>query len=162
MRKYLLLAALPLGLLTGCESMPNPYPNGPGFYRTAIDATHARITYVVPPKMTREKAEDTLLLRAAEDTLEKGHTWFRITGRTRDVDRSQPRSSLSIGTGTTSFGRRSSVGVGVGTTIDLSGGPREVLGVEIVMGDGVRPGDPDVYDAADVARTIRARLGVQP
>jgi len=160
MRKHLLLAVVPLGLLAACESTPNPYPNGPGFYGTTIDSTHARITYVVPPKMTREKAEDTLLLRAAEDTLEKGHSWFRITNRTRDFDGSQPRSSLSIGTGTTSFGRRSSVGVGVGTTIDLSGGPREVLGLEVMMGDGAWPGDPDVYGAADVARTIRARLGV--
>ena len=158
MRKRILLAALPLVLLAACETMPNPYPNGPGFYETAIDASHARITYVVPPNMSRARAEDTLLLRAADDTLEKGHTWFRIVDRSRDVDRSPPRSSLSLGTGSTSFGRRSSVGIGVGTTIDLSGGPRDVLSMEIVMGDGARPGDPDIYDAADVSRTIRARL----
>ena len=47
--------------------------------------------------------------------------------------------------------------MGVGTTIDLSGGPRTVLTMEIQMGSGPRPNDPAAYDAEDVARTIRER-----
>lgn len=157
MKKQMLLGVLGAGLLAACETTPNPYPNGPGFYETQIETNRVHITYVVPPRSNRETAEDALLMRAADDTLEKGHSWFRVISRSRDTDRSQPSSSLSLGTGSTSFGRRSAVGFGFGTTVPLSGGPRSVLGMEIVMGDGARPNDVNAYDAKDVSKSLREK-----
>jgi hypothetical protein len=155
--KRILLIGLAAAALAACETTPNPYPNGPGFYETQVESNRMRISYLVPKNVSRNQAEDSLLMRAADDTLEKGFTWFRVIERGRDVDTSQPRTSLSIGTGSTNFSRRSSFGVGVGTTIDLSGGPRTVLVMEIVMGSGQRPNDPAAYDAQDVAQSLRER-----
>ena len=157
MNKALVAVCLTALLLTACESAPNPYPNGPGFYETRIEANRYRITYRAAGRMPRERVENFALLRAADVTLGQGYDWFRIVGRQGEVDRRNgPR--LSLGTGGTSFGRHSAVGLGVGTSFDLSGPPAQTLTLEVVMGKGARPSDRDVYDAADVARTLRTQL----
>ncbi len=157
MRKLVVIAGLSALLLTACEAAPNPYPNGPGFYENDIEATRIHITYLVPNGASRTRADDDILLKAADDTLARGHSWFRVTSRSADIDQRNSGTTVSLGTGTTSFGRNSSVGLGLGTSFNLGGGPRQVLGLEILMGDGAKPSDPGAYDAADVARTIRAR-----
>jgi hypothetical protein len=63
---------------------------------------------------------------------------------------------MSVGGGSASFGRRSSVGVGLGTSFDLSGGPQLTRNLEIKLGRGVKP--DDAYDATDVIRTIGPRV----
>ena len=157
MKKHIVIAGLSTLLLAACETMPNPYPNGPGFYETPIETTRLQITYLVPSGVSQGKAQDDLLLRAADDTLGQHHSWFRVANRSAEVDRRGGGTTLSLGTGGASFGRRSSVGLGVGTSFNLSGGPRPVLGLEIIMGDGARPDDVNAYDAADVVRSIRGR-----
>ena len=83
--------------MAACETTPNPYPNGPGFYETQVESNRLRISYLVPKNVSRDRAEDSLLMRAADDTLEKGFSWFRVIERARDVDTSQPRTSSSNG-----------------------------------------------------------------
>ena len=157
MKKALVAIGLTTLMLTAGESAPNPYPNGPGFYETRIEANRYRITYRATGRMPRERVENFALLRAAEVTLGQGYEWFRVVGRQGEVDqRNGPR--LSLGTGSTSFGRSSAVGLGVGTSFDLSGPPAQTLTLEVVMGKGSQPADRDVYNAADVARTLRSQL----
>lgn len=157
MKKALVAIGLTALVLTACETAPNPYPNGPGFYETRIEANRYRITYRAAGRMPRDRVENFALLRAADVTLGQGYDWFRVVGRQGEVDRPKgPR--LSLGTGGTSFGRNSAVGLGVGTSFDLSGPPAQTLTLEVVMGKGARPSDRDVYDAADVARTLRTQL----
>jgi hypothetical protein len=61
---------------------------------------------------------------------------------------------MSLGLGGADFGRRSSVGVGLGTSFNLGGGPALSSTIEVMMGKGSRPPGLDVYDARAVLRTI--------
>lgn len=158
MIKQLVLAGVCLSILTACETTPNPYPNGPGFYETQIERDRVRITYVVPNGMPRPRAEDFLMLRAADDTLNQGFTWFRIVGRSDAIEPRGNQPRLSIGTGTTSFGGNTAIGLGLGTSVPIGPGPHPLLNMEIIMGSGDPPDDPGAYDASDVAQTIRSRL----
>ena len=158
MRSPLLAATLasPLLLVAACQTTPNPYPT-PGFYETRIEEDRYRLVYRAAPQIPRDQAEDSALLRAAEMTLQNGYEWFRITGRETSVI--QPRGPvISLGTGSSSFGGRSAVGVGVGTSFQLGGGPAPLLTLELQMGKGPRPDDRSAYDARDVADTIRRRI----
>lgn len=156
MNKAIVIAAIGALSVAACQT-PSPYPSQPGFYEAQIDSTHTQITYVTPQNMPRPQAEQFLMLRAADITLEQGHDWFRIISRGSDVRR-PTGPTISLGAGNTSFGRSSSVGVGVGTSFNLDGGPKPVLLMEIVMGDGPVADDRTTYDAAEVAQTIRAGL----
>ena len=158
MKKTILTVALIPLLLAACESAPNPYPNGPGFYETKIEQDRYRITYRANGRMTRDRVEDFTLLRAADLTLGQGYDWFRVVSKGGAVDHGGGGPTLSLGTGSTSFGRHSAVGVGVGTSFNLGGPPAQALTMEIQMGKGEVPNDREAYDAADVARTVRARL----
>jgi hypothetical protein len=98
---------------------------------------------------------DRALLRAAEATLQRGFDWFEITDRSTDVaPPTGPR--FTIGVGSSSFGRRSAVGVGGATSFGGEG--TLVSSLEIVPGRGARPPGPDANDARSVADTLRARL----
>ena len=140
-----------------CESTPNPYPNGPGFYDTRIEDDRYRIVYRAPGQLTRDQVEDQALLRAADVTLDNGYDWFRVAGRQASVD--QPSGPVvSLGTGSTNFGRHSAVGVGLGTSFRMGGRPAQTLMLEIQMGKGETPNDRAAYDAREVAQTLRTRL----
>lgn len=157
MKKIIVIAALMTLGLSACESAPSAYPNGPGFYETRIEQNRYRITYRAEGRMPRERAEDFTLLRAADLTLAQGYDWFRVVSRQGSADR-RSGPVLSLGTGNTSFGRRSAVGVGVGTSFQLGGPPAQTIIYEVMMGKGALPQDRDAYDAADVAASIRGRL----
>ena len=155
-KRVLLAGILPL-LLTACESAPNPYPNGPGFYESQIEDNRVRITYRTDGRTPRERAETIVLARAADLTLSKGYEWFQVVGRQAGVH--QPNGpTIGLGLGNTSFGRHSAVGVGLGTSFNLAGPAAQVLTMEVVMGRGAKPNDLQAYDAADVSRTLRPQL----
>lgn len=156
MRKALLLFGLTPLLLAACETTPNPYPN-PGFYETQIEQGRYRVVYRGTPQMPRDKVEDMTLLRAADLTLQNGYDWFRVVGR--DVQTVYPSGPvISLGAGSSNYGRSSAVGVGGSTSFQLGGGPSEILTMEVQMGKGETPNDRAAYTAADVAQTLRARL----
>jgi hypothetical protein len=104
------------------------------------------------------QVDDYALLRAAQVTLGEGYDWFQVVARLREGAPGRG-PQLSIGGGSTSYGRRSSVGVGIGLgAIDLSGGPQVTATLEIKLGKGPKPAQIDTYDARDVASVIGARL----
>lgn len=159
MTRPLLFTALAAVLLAGaCETTGDN--RAPGFYDTRVESDRYRITYVVPGGMPRQRAEDFLMLRAADTALMQGYDWFRVVNRSAETAGGGSRysPSVSVGTGGISYGGSSSFGVGVGTTFPLGSGPRPVLNMEILLGRGEPPRDPSIYNAEDVAQTIRARL----
>jgi hypothetical protein len=155
--KKIVITAIMAISVSACQTA-NPYPDGPGFYETQVESNRYRITYVAPNGMPRQRAEDFLLLRAADTALQNGYDWFEVVGRAADIDQRSGGPRVSVGTGTSSFGGNTAIGLGLGTSFDLGGGPRSVLNMEIVLGSGAAPSAANIYDAQDVSQTIRARL----
>ena len=151
------LAALTLG---ACATAPTLYqpavgPRAVGYSEYRIEPGRYRITFQGGPGAPVQQVSDLALLRAADLALAEGYDWFRVSDRflQGQPDRG-PR--ISLGVGGASFGRRSGVGVGVGTSgMSLGGGPSVASTIEVVMGRGERPRGVDVYDA----RAIRESLG---
>jgi hypothetical protein len=50
------------------------------------------------------------------------------------------------------------VGLGLGTSFNLGGGPALAVTIEVVMGRGARPAGADVYDARGVRQSLGQRI----
>lgn len=161
MRRFVLVL-LACASVSACATAPTlygpaPKPDAIGFSDYRIEPGRYRVTFRGGPGAPIEQVADYALLRAADLAIADGYDWFRVTDRfTRQsgVD-SGPR--VSIGAGGGSGGYRSGVGVGLGTSFDLGGGPSLSQTIEILAGKGERPRDGDVYDARAVRREIGAR-----
>lgn len=127
---------------------------GFGYEETRIENDRYRITYRGSGGMPPEQVEDYALLRAAELALANDFDWFRVTAR--DLA-GEERGGVSVGAGfgTGSYGRRSSVGVGVGGDLGRIGAQAFYTArLEVLFGEGDKPEDGDVYDAASIANSI--------
>jgi hypothetical protein len=158
--KRLVLPAICVLALSACATpvtyAPATSPRSSGFTEQRIEADRVRVTF--RGAGTDAQINDYALLRAADLALQEGYDWFQIVSRSRDVAGSSgPR--VSIGTGSTSYGRRSAVGVGIGTGFDLGGGPMRTVALEVKFGKGPRPDNRDVYDARSVSQSIRSHMG---
>ncbi|MBU2136152.1 MAG: hypothetical protein KKA45_08145 [Alphaproteobacteria bacterium] len=158
-----LLACLSLcAALGACAMADTAYgpaygPRGAGFSEYRIEPGRYRVTFQGGPGAPPQQVADYALLRAAELTLAEGYDWFAITDRaTSGRPDSGPR--LSLGTGGGSYGGRSAIGVGVGTSFSLGGGPAVAHSLEVVMGHGDRPADPNAYLARGVRESLRPRV----
>lgn len=165
--KHALLVAAACAALAACATptlyAPAAGATASGFWETRIENDRFRVSYRGGNGAPPAQVADYALYRAAELTRDTGYEWFRIVGRFDEgVGGRGPQ--LSVGTGSTSFGRRSAVGVGVGTSFDLGGGPQLITNLEIKLGRGARPNEPDVYDAREVMGSIGPRLpgGIPP
>ncbi|CAN5163660.1 hypothetical protein BH11PSE2_BH11PSE2_07970 [soil metagenome] len=168
MKRYILtaLAMTACTALGACETLapasaaaygPAPSPKGSGFSEQKVEADRFRVSYRGPSNAPAGQLNDYALLRAADLTLAIGYDWFRVVNRTDDL--AQPNGPrISLGTGSSSYGRRSSVGVGVSTGFNLGGPATRLVTLEIKLNKGKPPTDRDAYDARDVAKSIRARL----
>ena len=164
MKRLIFAAAGAVLVLAGCSTMNQPQP---GIYETPISADRLRIVHRAPRGLAPAYAEDAALLRAAERTVQNGYDWFIVDNRYAEVERGSGRGNgpfVSIGGGSTDFGRRSAVGVGGSIGFNLGGSGRSdasaVTTLEIRMGRGARPAG--AYDARDVQRTIGARTSTYP
>jgi len=165
MLRNVLIGAAMLAL-SACASTPTYTPaarsGGPGYSETAIESTRYFVTYRAPGAADAAVVQDYALLRAADLTLQNGRDWFWVDRRTLDEDsarRSGP--SIGVGIGGGSWGRRGGGGVSVGMNFPLGGasGQRaQSATLEVRFGEGVKPDDPNAYDARAVAANIRARI----
>ena len=142
-------------LLAACETTPTAYqaaatPGAVGYTDYKIEPGRYRVTFRDGDGAPADQIADLALRRAAELTVREGYDWFEITDRSGDLRPPHTRSSISIGTGGGDFGRHGGVGVGLGTSFDLSGGPAATRSIEILMGHGAKPAQPDAYDANGV------------
>ena len=157
MKRLFLLGAL---ALAGCNSMygAGDYARGPGVYETPISADRVRIVHSGFAGMAPQQVEDVALLRAAERTVQNGFDWFVVDQRYNEVRPGRTNGPfLSVGGGSTSFGRYSATGLGAGLGFNLGGSrpPASIATLEVRMGRGPKP--DGAYDARDVQRTIGAR-----
>lgn len=148
----MLLAGL---LLIGAAACTTAKPYGPaaspsaqGYLVQPIESDRFRVTY---NGASAEEARRYALRRAAEVTLEQGGSWFRVVSSYTEKSGSQSGgSSVSVGGGSYSGGS-SSVGVGVGLGFPLGGGSQKTTeSLEIIVGTGPKPDEPNAYDAESV------------
>lgn len=158
------LIAITAALALGACATPTVYAPATdaarvGFSDYRIEAGRYRVTFTGGGGAPIAQVADYALLRAAELALRDGYDWFRVVDRVDQRAGGGGGSTLSLGTGSFSGGRRSSVGVGLGTTIDLGGGPAWSRTIEVLAGKGEPPRERDVYDARAVIRDIGPRAG---
>lgn len=125
-----------------------------GFTDYRIETGRYRVSFTGGGGAPISQVADYALLRAAEVSLRDGYDWFRVVER---IDRQVASSGgprVSVGTGSSRWGRRSAVGIGVGTSFDLGGGPAWSRTLEVMAGKGPVPKEKDVYDARDIVRVI--------
>jgi hypothetical protein len=161
MKRLIPFAAIAL-LLAGCASTPTVYqastgPGVAGFSEYRIEPGRYRVTFVGAPGAPAAQVNDYALLRAAELALRDGYDWFRVSDRFTEGRGDPNGSRLSLGVGGGNYGWHSGVGLGVGTSFPLGGGPRLAATLEVMMGKGARPAGADVYDARGVRGEVSAR-----
>jgi len=153
--RWLLPAALSLGLLSACETTGAPPV---GATDTAIEAGRYRITFRGVPGASGPEIEDRALLHAANLALMQGYDWFQVSHRTGGyAGPTSPQFSIGLGGG--SFGRGG--GFGVGGSRSFGGEPSYVADMEVVFGKGQKPG-VDAYDARSVVSSLGPRLAPPP
>lgn len=134
---------------------------GYGYAETRIEADRYRITFAGDGATPPGVVEDYALLRAAELAVENGYDWFRVVGRSMD-EAEKGGVGLGAGFGTGSYGRRSSVGVGVGGDLGTVGAKKFYTAkLEAQFGKGEKPSGEagsEIYDARSVIETVRARM----
>jgi hypothetical protein len=161
MRLRLLLPAALIGL-AACATTPTVYqpatgPRAVGYAEAPIERDRWRVSFRGGPGADARRVGDLALRRAAELTLAKGYDWFRITER--DVEGApgglRPDVSLGFGGGDIGGGR-TAVGGAAGIGFNFSGGGEAVtVTLEVLMGRGEAPREPDAYDA----RAVRHSFG---
>lgn len=171
--KRLVVSALAALALSACASAPTVYqpaagPTAVGYSEYRIEPGRYRITFRGGPGAPAGYVSDLAIRRAADLAIQDGYDWFRVSDRFIEgqPDRG-PRMSIGVGGGSGGYDgyggygyrRRSgvSVGVGVGTTFNLGGGPAVAATMEVMMGKGPKPAGADVYDAREIQRAAGVR-----
>lgn len=165
MKKFVLLG-LSLALI-GCSSTSSPY--GPvnadsrlGYQQTKLQQDRFRVRFTGKDVY---EVQDYALLRAAELTLDEGYSHFKVLDghMSDDRGRSFPISSgvgVSFG-GHRYGGTRGHLGMGVNDVVRAFEGQRMTSMLEIqLLHSGTN--DPDVYDAASVAGSIKPTVFKKP
>jgi hypothetical protein len=158
--KPFIAAALSGLLLAACASAPTVYrsaeasPTAVGYSEYRLEAGRYRVTFQGGPGAPETQIADYALLRAAELALRDGYDWFRIADRSTTASGVDSGPRFSVGGGSSSYGHRSSVGLGVGTSFNLGPGPAISRSIEVVFGKGATPRDRDAYDAKEVVKNV--------
>ena len=152
-------------LLAACASTP-PYrasvtPTGVGYSETQIESDRYFVTYRAGGSADAALLNDYALLRAADVTLAHNRDWFWVDRRSTDTSaagRSGPSFGVSVGG--VSGGRHSALGGSIGMSFPI-GHPHETASaatLEIRLGQGPKPDDPNAYDAHSISANLRSRL----
>jgi hypothetical protein len=149
-----LIGAIALLALAACATEPTVYgPAGSntatGYREQRIENERYRVTFRANPDLKQPQVEDLAMRRAAEITLAQGYQWFHVVTRATDLVDGNRGGGTSVGLGGSSGSYGSSVGVGIG--FNLSGDARRYETIlEILLGRGQKPADPNAYDAQQV------------
>jgi hypothetical protein len=191
MRPYILsLVFVALAGVSACATSGPSYtpyqaavPGKFGFSEQRIETARYRISFEGNSRTTRQRVEDSLLLRAANVTLENGYDWFQVVNRATDPKTYEVRTPSIASSWGGGFGYHSGFATyrtwsprhgwiiyrdpfGFGGFNDSFGGRDEVREVtrfqasaEIILGKGPKPADRgDAFDARDVSSNLTARV----
>ncbi len=150
-RTLLALACLALAECAGTPTVYGPAakPSAAGYHEQRIESERYRITFRANADIKARGAEDNALRRAAEITVRDGYDWFRIVNRATELVGGRQGGGTSVGVGGSGVSYGSGVGVGVG--FDHSPDSRQWDSpLEILLGKGSKPSDPDAYDARSI------------
>lgn len=151
-----MLAALSLGLaLAACTSGPTRYipamdGDDMGYREQRLETERFRVSFRANPDLKGPQVEDMALRRAAELTVQNGYQWFHVVTRSTElVGGSYQKGGPTIGVGGSTGTYGSGLGVGLG--FNFGGDSRQYQStLEILMGRGQKPADPNAYDAQQV------------
>ncbi len=150
-----LLGTLALLALAACTSGPTRYipaldGDDMGYREQRLEQERFRVTFRANPDLKGPQVEDMALRRAAELTIQNGYEWFHVVTRSTELaggSYQQGGPTVGLGGSTGSYG--SSVGLGLG--FNLGGDSRQYQStLEVLMGRGPKPSDPNAYDARSV------------
>ncbi len=153
-----LLGTLALLVLTACASAPTKYvpalkADDAGYREQRLEQERFRVTFRANADLKGPQVEDMALRRAAELTTQNGYDWFTVVTRnTYLADGSYTPSGPTVGLGGFTGSRGGGLGLGLGFNIGGDSRQYETT-LEILMGKGAKPSDPNAYDA----RTVLAR-----
>ena len=172
--KTLLLAATAALALSACATATPYGPAGPetryGYAEQRVDADRFRVSFAGNSVTSREQVEMSLLLRAAELTLESGHDWFSTVNRAtdRDVRYATSPDPFYYDRYSPFWGpswRYSRRGIWspwrdpFGPDFDVRQIDRYEATSEIVIGRGRKPAnDPNAFDAREVIDNLGPRV----
>jgi len=177
--------------LAACASAGSVYhaasagtKNSIGYSDEQVGTGGYRVSFVAPDTVGQQGVQDLALLRAAELTLSKGHTWFElVTTTTQEVQVGRPRQTFSQSSGNmecnsaASSGPMGSGGVTAGSmgchytyqgnsvagvTMGTEGGyeTRLINTIAFTMGDGAMPAGPQFYDAKSTVDKMKAEMKI--
>ena len=168
--KFFACIALSL-LLAACAGGPSyraaERDGGYGYSDSQLAENRYRVSYVLRGD-DAGAAREMALLRAAELTLLNGHDWFEVASNdvVQDGERRAGTSTVTrMDQTTTSCGLlscRSTTRPSYHTGVSVTTGPdrqRTSAHLEFVMGSGTAPGGASVYQAKELADTLRPRHG---
>ena len=150
-----LLGTLAFVALAACTSGPTRYipaldGDDMGYREQRLETERYRVSFRANPDLKPPQVEDMALRRAAEITVQNGYEWFHVVTRNTELvggSYSQGGPTVGIGGSTGSYGS----GVGLGLGFNLGGDSRQYQAtLEILMGRGAKPSDPNAYDAQQV------------
>lgn len=150
-----LVATLALLGLAACASAPTRYVAAPsandvGYREQRLEQERYRVSFRANSDLRGPQVEDMALRRAAELTLQNGYQWFQVVSRNTDLaggNYTPSGPTVGIGGSTGSYGS----GLGVGLGFNFGGDSRQYQStLEILMGRGAKPTDPNAYDAQQV------------
>jgi hypothetical protein len=189
-KPFCLIAVTSLALLGACASTGSTYtpfqpatPGKFGFTDQRIETNRFRVTFEGNSATTRQRVEDSLLLRAANLTLENSYDWFQIVNRATDPKTYQvsyPSLSSSWGGGYGYYGGFATVRTwsrrqgwvyyrqpvfaspfysGFGDEVETRDVTRFQASAEIILGKGAKPANQaDAFDARDVTANLTSRV----
>ncbi len=127
-----------------------------GFSETRVEENRFRVSFRGGSGESASRVKDLALLRAADLANANGFDWFEVVNHyTEALENSGP--TIGVGGGSGSFGRSGGVGVGLGTSFNLSG-PVRTETLEVIMGKGPKPDRPNTYSTQSVRETISPTL----
>jgi hypothetical protein len=150
-----LLGTLALLALTACATAPTRYvaaadADDMGYREQRLEQERFRVSFRGNADLKGPQVEDMALRRAAELTIQNGYEWFNVVSRYTDLASgaySPSGPTIGVGGSTGSFGS----GIGVGVGLNFGGNSRQYQStLEILMGRGAKPADPNAYDAQQV------------
>jgi hypothetical protein len=155
-----LLGTLAFLALVACATAPTRYTpalanSDMGYREQRLEQERFRVTFRANADLKGPQVEDMALRRAAELTTQNGYEWFTVVTRnTYLADGSYTPSGPTVGIGGFSGSHGGGLGLGLGFNIGSDSRQYEST-LEILMGKGPKPADPDAYDARQVlSRTM--------